>query len=104
MFGYNRPLSWEQVGELRDRREASAKPDGVVPGMHAVVSGEQEAFAAGELWVERSGPGACLNGYETFIHLRTQLDGCLTGARLAKDRAAQALTGVMIPEALDYPL
>ena len=26
------------------------------------------------------------------------------GAALAKDRAAQALTQVMIPEALDYPL
>jgi hypothetical protein len=31
------------------------------------------------------------------------MDGCLTGSRLAKDRAADALTKVMIPEALDYP-
>jgi len=35
--------------------------------------------------------------------LRLKLDGCLTGVRLAKDRAAEALTKVMIPEALDYP-
>ncbi len=33
-----------------------------------------------------------------------QLDACLTGSRLAKDRAAEALTKVMIPEALDYPM
>ncbi len=33
----------------------------------------------------------------------SRLDGCLTGSRLAKDRAAEALTHVMIPEALDYP-
>ena len=41
---------------------------------------------------------------EDFTKMRTRLDGCLTGARLAKDRAAEALTKVMIPEALDYPL
>ena len=35
--------------------------------------------------------------------LRHRLDGCLTGSQLAKDRAADALTRVMIPEALDYP-
>jgi hypothetical protein len=31
------------------------------------------------------------------------LDGCITGSYLAKDRAAEALSKVMIPEALDYP-
>jgi hypothetical protein len=40
---------------------------------------------------------------QTFQQLRAKLDGCLTGARLAKDRAADALTTVMIPEAPDYP-
>ncbi len=42
-------------------------------------------------------------GLEAFQELRRRLDGSLTEARLAKDRAARALTGVMIPEALDYP-
>jgi hypothetical protein len=37
------------------------------------------------------------------VRLRAKLDGCLTGSQLAKDRAADALTKVMIPEALDYP-
>lgn len=44
------------------------------------------------------------NGLEPFGVLRLKLDGCLSGARLAKDRAAQALAKVMIPEALDYPV
>ena len=39
----------------------------------------------------------------TFRTLRVKLDGCLTGAMLAKDRAAEAASRVMIPEALDYP-
>ena len=51
----------------------------------------------------KAGPCARFEGLETFSHLRVRLDGCLTGSRLAKDRAAEALTRVMIPEALDYP-
>ena len=37
-------------------------------------------------------------------HLRAKLDTCITGCRLAKDRAAEALTKVMTREALDYPV
>jgi len=40
---------------------------------------------------------------ETFAKLRAQVDAGLAGSRLAKDRAADALAQVMIPEALDYP-
>jgi len=39
-----------------------------------------------------------------FAALRAKLDESLAGTRLAKDRAAKALTTIMIPEALDYPL
>ncbi len=38
-----------------------------------------------------------------FLRLQNQLDSCLTGSRLAKDRAAETVSKVMIPEALDYP-
>lgn len=47
---------------------------------------------------------SCFDGLEPFNRLRLKLDTCLTGARVAKDRAAQSLSKVMIPEALDYPL
>jgi len=39
-----------------------------------------------------------------FAQQRAALDAGLAGARLAKDRAADSLTKVMIPEALDYPM
>jgi len=39
-----------------------------------------------------------------FAALQARLANALQGARLAKDRAAEALLKVMIPEALDYPL
>lgn len=38
-----------------------------------------------------------------FRALRDQVEEALLGDRLAKDRAAVALTKIMIPEALDYP-
>ncbi|MEI8340840.1 MAG: acyl-CoA dehydrogenase family protein [Verrucomicrobiota bacterium] len=38
-----------------------------------------------------------------FASLRAKIDSSLTGCRLAKDHAAEALATVMIPEALDYP-
>ncbi len=57
----------------------------------------QEADSSG------TAPSAEDEGLEEFAQLHRKLDGSLTGARLAKDRAAQALTQVMIPEALDYP-
>jgi hypothetical protein len=44
-----------------------------------------------------------MDGLDQFGRLRARMDGCLTGSQLAKDRAAEALTKVMIPEALDYP-
>ncbi|MCX7887238.1 MAG: hypothetical protein N3B01_08330 [Verrucomicrobiae bacterium] len=51
----------------------------------------------------KAGPCAGLDGLEEFARLRVKLDACLSGSRLAKDRAAEALTKVMIPEVLDYP-
>jgi len=51
----------------------------------------------------KAGPCVRFSGLEEFVRLRLKLDGCLTGCRLAKDRAAEALTKVMTREALDYP-
>jgi alkylation response protein AidB-like acyl-CoA dehydrogenase len=43
-------------------------------------------------------------GVEPFAGLKAKVDAGMAGARLSKDRAGKALSGVMIPEALDYPL
>ena len=62
--------------------EAAKICTGVVYGFDAATAEDKAAFAA----------------------LRNALDESLAGTRLAKDRAAKALTTIMIPEALDYPL
>jgi hypothetical protein len=48
-------------------------------------------------------PGA-FQDVAPFIALRTKVDASLAGSKLAKDRAAESLAHVMIPEVLDYPV
>lgn len=43
-------------------------------------------------------------GLEELSALRLEVDKAMCGLRKAKDQAAEALTKVMIPEALDYPI
>jgi alkylation response protein AidB-like acyl-CoA dehydrogenase len=45
-----------------------------------------------------------LEAAQEFERLRAALDASMAGSRLAKERAANMLAGIMIPEALDYPL
>jgi len=75
----------------------------VIPGIHAgahIASDVLEDDGSHEL---KEGP--CVHCFDLapFNKLRRKLDGCLAGARLAKDAAAHDLAQVMIPEALDYP-
>jgi hypothetical protein len=53
--------------------------------------------------MDKAGPCVRFAGVYDFMRLRSRLDGCLTGNRLAKDRAARAVTNVSVPDQLDYP-
>ncbi len=101
VFGYNRHPAWDDPGcESCYSSNELAELEGTMPGLASIAgdaTGEDGSHPA------KAGPCASFDGYETFVRLRTRLDGCLTGAQLAKDRAARGLTEVMIPEALDYP-
>jgi hypothetical protein len=52
---------------------------------------------------QKAGPCAVCASASDFLRLQGHLLACLSGSRLAKDRAAQTVAKVMIPEALDYP-
>ena len=78
--------------------------EGIIPGIDGSARACADVTEANEAHPLKAGPCVTFTGLETFVRLRAKLDGCLTGARLAKDRAAEALTKVMIPEALDYPV
>jgi len=101
VHGYNRHPGWDEEGRKAcwDATEAEAL-EGIVPGLSGCALDEVEP---GGGHPDKEGPCASCKGITDFRTLRVKLDGCLTGAMLAKDRAAEALSRVMIPEALDYP-
>jgi hypothetical protein len=105
VYGYHRHPAWDeaschscyQAGEL-DVLE------GIIPGIAGSARAYADVAEAGQLHPTKAGPCVSFAGREGFARLRAKLDGCLTGCRLAKDRAAEALTKVMTREALDYPM
>jgi alkylation response protein AidB-like acyl-CoA dehydrogenase len=104
VFGYNRHPAWDtegcstcyQAGDL-DAMES------LIPGIASLARGYTDVVEQDGAHPPKAGPCVRFEGLDQFSRLRTRLDGCLTGSQLAKDRAAEALTKVMIPEALDYP-
>ena len=100
IFGYARHPTWEEDGGSCFRADQLVALEGLMPGLDA---GTTDAIEADGSHPAKAGPCVKLDGLEPFLRLRRKLDGCLAGARIAKERAAQALTQVEIPETLDYP-
>lgn len=101
VFGYNRHPAWDaEEYEGCFTEDELLTIEGMVPGMTAFAT---DIIRPDGSHPAKAGPCVRFEGYEDFVRLRSKLDGCLTGSLLAKDRAARALTKVMIPAALDYP-
>jgi len=104
VHGYNRHPAWDDAGcatcYQADDLEAM---ESLIPGISAGASGYADVIESDGSHPLKAGPCVRLPGLDQFARLRVRMDGCLTGSKLAQDRAAQALTKVMIPEALDYP-
>jgi alkylation response protein AidB-like acyl-CoA dehydrogenase len=102
VFGYNRHPSWNDeehgncflTGELEEFEET-------MPGISAMAP---DVLGGDGSHPEKAGPCATCAGNEAFLRLQNKLLRCLSGSRLAKDRAAETVSKVMIPEALDYPV
>jgi alkylation response protein AidB-like acyl-CoA dehydrogenase len=105
VYGYNRHPAWDETscGACYSAEELESL-EGIIPGIDGSARTCSDVTEANEAHALKAGPCVKFTGLEAFVRLRAKLDGCLTGARLAKDRAAEALTKVMIPEALDYPV
>jgi len=104
VFGYNRHPAWDAEGCASCYQESELEElESLIPGIASVAPACTDVISADGGHRAKAGPCVRFDGLETFTRLRVRLDGCLTGSRLAKDRAAGQLTKVMIPEALDYP-
>jgi alkylation response protein AidB-like acyl-CoA dehydrogenase len=104
VHGYNRHPAWdaEACASCYQAEDLEAL-ECLIPGIASLARGYTDVIEADGSHPAKAGPCARFEGLEQFSRLRTRLDGCMTGSQLAKDRAAEALTRVMIPEALDYP-
>ena len=104
VFGYNRHPAWDTEGCASCyQAEGLEAMEALIPGISSVARGYADVVENDGSHPAKAGPCVRFNGLEQFTRLRGRMDGCLTGSQLAKDRAADALTKVMIPEALDYP-
>ena len=102
VFGYRRHPSWEDCDACYQAGDVEAL-EGMIPGMGAVAHGMFDVVEEDGSHPDKAGPCVDFRGLQTFMAQRRKLDGCMTEALLAKDRAARSLIDVMIPEALDYP-
>ncbi|MCL5098248.1 MAG: acyl-CoA dehydrogenase family protein [Candidatus Omnitrophica bacterium] len=105
VFGYNRHPAWDDAnaGNCYSAYELESL-EGIIPGIDSSARACSDVSEVDQTHPLKAGPCAKFNGLETFVSLRARLDACLTGSRLAKDRAAEALAKVMTREALDYPV
>ncbi|MGA2727493.1 MAG: acyl-CoA dehydrogenase family protein, partial [Terracidiphilus sp.] len=101
VFGYTCHPAWNEkehrscflAGELEEL-------EATMPGIMAMAV---DVLAEDGSHPPKAGPCAGCAGSGEFLRLQSRLTMCLTGSRLAKDRAAETVSKVMIPEALDYP-
>ncbi len=104
VYGYQRHPAWDEAGcagcygdeDLADLEQ-------LIPGIQSTAGAYTDVIGRDGAHAAKAGPCVRFRGMDDFQRLRAKLDGCLTGSRLAKDRAAEALKRVQIPEALDYP-
>jgi len=101
VFGYNRHPAWDEAGTRGCWHEDELDVlEGFIPGINSYAL---DVVKSDGSHPKKAGPCVECHAAQPFLSLHARLDACLTGSRLAKDRAAEAVSKLMIPEALDYP-
>jgi alkylation response protein AidB-like acyl-CoA dehydrogenase len=101
VFGYNSHPCWDEEEHRSCFLESELDElEETMPGISAMAL---DVLAADGSHPDKAGPCAGCAGSAEFLRLQSKLTMCLSGSRLAKDRAAETASKVMIPEALDYP-
>jgi len=92
VFGYRRHPRWDAEGcaSCYEAGELDAL-EGVIPGIASCARSYTDVIESDGSHAAKAGPCARFDDVDGFVRLRTRLDACLTGARLARDRAATAL-------------
>jgi hypothetical protein len=101
VFGYDRHPAWDEAGARGCwHQDELDEIEGLIPGFNAYAL---DVIQPDGSHPQKAGPCVKCHGAQPFLTLHTKLASCQTGSRLAKDQAAEAISKIMIPEALDYP-
>jgi len=103
VFGYNEHPSWADQSACASCCFSSDELDDLENTMPGIAAMAVDVLQPNGSHPLKAGPCAGCAGASDFLQLQNKLCSCLSGSRLAKDRAADAVSKVMIPEALDYP-
>ncbi len=96
VFGFRRHPSWDAEGCASCYNAAELDElEGFMPGIASGAHAHADVIEADGSHAPKAGPCAKRDGLEQFAQLRAKLDGCLTGARLTKRRAAAALPSIL---------
>jgi hypothetical protein len=98
VFGRLIHPTWDHGCEACIQAEDVEALEGIMPGISYGARLTEDVMEADGSHPEKAGPCVRLDGLQGFVSRRTKLDGCLSGARIAKDRAAQALVEVAATE------
>jgi hypothetical protein len=100
VYGYRLHPAWDAEGcSGCYGAEELDELEGLMPGIASAARGHSDVIESDGSHPSKAGPCVRFDDVEGFTRLRAKLDGCLTGARFASDRAAAALAGDLAPAA-----
>ena len=101
VYGYNAHPCWNESGAAICY--GADELDELEESMAGISATALDVLSRDGGHPQKAGPCPSCNAAGEFLRLQNKLACCLSGSRLAKDRAAETASHVMIPEALDYP-
>ncbi|HEX9163476.1 MAG TPA: hypothetical protein VF980_17350 [Thermoanaerobaculia bacterium] len=92
VFGYRTHLVWDAEGcATCYSTDELDEIESVIPGFAAGAGTTVDIIGNDRSHPAKRGPCARVDGLEMFMRIRSRLDSCLTGARIAKDRAVSVM-------------
>ena len=101
VFGARHHPAWDAEGCASCfRADDLDSLEGWIPGIASSARAHSDVIETDGTHPLKAGPCASSGGLDTFVRLRSKLDGCLTGARIARTRAAAALPSILASTAV----
>lgn len=97
VHGYRRHPTWDTDCSSCFAADELDELEGLMPGIASTARAHSDVIEADGSHPRKAGPCVRFNEIEGFTRLRAKLDGCLTGARQASERAA-AVIGHLAPD------